>query len=81
MARRVFASAFLRSYDDGIKRNPKDAKLYSNRAACLNKLGAAPDALKDLDKCLELDPKFVRAYARAAGCEEGVVDGSPFGGE
>merc|ERR1719456_1561021 len=51
-------------YDDGIKRNPKDAKLYSNRAACLNKLGAAPDALKDLDKCLELDPKFVRAYAR-----------------
>merc|ERR1712159_202131 len=51
-------------YDDGIKRNPKDAKLYSNRTACLNKLGAAPDALKDLDKCLELDPKFVRAYAR-----------------
>merc|ERR1719456_1231942 len=51
-------------YDEAIKRNPKEAKSYSNRAACLNKLGAAPDALKDLDKCLELDPKFVRAYAR-----------------
>merc|ERR1719201_2626322 len=51
-------------YDDGIRRNPKDAKLYSNRAACLNKLGAAPDSLKDLDECLKLDPTFVRAYAR-----------------
>merc|ERR1712139_239624 len=37
---------------------------YSNRAAALNKLGAAPDALKDLDECLKLDPTFVRAYAR-----------------
>lgn len=51
-------------YDEGIRRNPKDAKLYSNRAAALNKLGAAPDALKDLDECLKLDPTFVRAYAR-----------------
>merc|ERR1719217_1971668 len=51
-------------YDEGIRRNPKDAKLYSNRAACLNKLGAAPDSLKDLDECLKLDPTFVRAYAR-----------------
>jgi stress-induced-phosphoprotein 1 len=51
-------------YDEGIRRNPKDAKLYSNRAACLNKLGAAPDSLRDLDECLKLDPTFVRAYAR-----------------
>jgi len=56
--------AAKQEYDEGIRRNPKDAKLYSNRAACLNKLGAAPDALKDLDECLKLDPTFVRAYAR-----------------
>merc|ERR1719284_2234771 len=51
-------------YDEGIKRNPKDAKLYSNRAAALTKLLAYPDALKDLDECLKLDPKFVKAYSR-----------------
>jgi stress-induced-phosphoprotein 1 len=51
-------------YDEGIKRNPKDAKLYSNRAASLTKLAAYPDALKDLDECLVLDPTFVKAYSR-----------------
>merc|ERR1712232_1107040 len=51
-------------YDEGVKRNPKDPKLYSNRAAALTKLMAYPDALRDLDECLKLDPKFVKAYSR-----------------
>lgn len=51
-------------YDEGIKRNPKDAKMYSNRAAALTKLLAYPDALRDLDECLKLDPTFVKAYSR-----------------
>jgi len=54
-------------YDDGIKRNPKDPKLYSNRAAVLQKLAAYPDALKDLEECIKLDPKFVKAYSRKGG--------------
>jgi stress-induced-phosphoprotein 1 len=53
-----------KEYEEAIRRNPKDAKIYSNLAGCLNKLGAAPDAIRALDKCLELDPTFVRAYAR-----------------
>lgn len=53
-------------YDEAIKRNPQDAKLYSNRAAALTKLLAYPDALRDLDECLKLDPKFVKAYSRKA---------------
>lgn len=53
-----------KEYEEAIRRNPKDAKIYSNLAGCLLKLGAAPDALRHLDKCLELDPTFVRAYAR-----------------
>jgi stress-induced-phosphoprotein 1 len=51
-------------YDEAIKRNPSDAKLYSNRAATLTKLVAYPDALRDLDECLKLDPTFVKAYSR-----------------
>jgi len=54
-------------YDEAIKRNPKDAKLYSNRAATLQKLAAYPDALKDLEECIKLDPKFVKAYSRKGG--------------
>merc|ERR1712224_1146203 len=53
-----------REYDEAIKRNPTDAKLYSNRAAALTKLMAHPDALRDLDECLKLDPNFVKAYSR-----------------
>lgn len=53
-----------REYDEALKRNPSDAKLFSNRAAALTKLLAYPDALRDLDECLRLDPSFVKAYSR-----------------
>ena len=51
-------------YDEAIKRNPTDAKLFSNRAAAFTKLAAYPDALRDLDECLRLDPTFVKAHSR-----------------
>lgn len=51
-------------YDEALKRNPSDAKLYSNRAAALTKLAAYPDAIKDLDECIKLDPTFIKAYSR-----------------
>lgn len=57
-----------KNYDDAVARNPKDAKLYSNRAAALTKLLAYPDALRDLDECLKLDPTFVKAYSRKGAC-------------
>merc|ERR1712232_1440536 len=53
-----------KEYDEAVKRDPKDAKLYSNRAASFTKLLAYPDALRDLDECLKLDPSFVKAYSR-----------------
>merc|ERR1719203_2662275 len=55
-------------YDEAIKRNPEDAKLYSNRAAALTKLMAHPDALRDLEECLKLDPTFIKAYSRKGTC-------------
>jgi stress-induced-phosphoprotein 1 len=60
-----FSSA-IREYNEAIARNDKDAKNYSNRAACYMKLMAFPEADKDVDKALELDPNFVKAYIRKA---------------
>jgi len=56
--------AAKQEYDEAIRRNPADAKLYSNRAAALTKLLAYPDALRDLDECLKLEPNFIKAYSR-----------------
>lgn len=54
----------IAKYTEAIKRNPKDAAPYSNRAAAYMKLGEFPMAMKDCDRCLDIDPKFVKAYIR-----------------
>jgi stress-induced-phosphoprotein 1 len=54
----------IKHYTEALKRNPTDFKVYSNRAACYTKLGALPEGLKDANKCIELDPKFVKGYSR-----------------
>lgn len=51
-----------------MKRDPTNIALYSNRCAALLKLNTPVDALKDADKCLELDPKFVKAFAKKGNC-------------
>ncbi|OIV92762.1 hypothetical protein TanjilG_00896 [Lupinus angustifolius] len=51
-------------YTESLRRNPNDPRTYSNRAACYTKLGAMPEGLKDAEKCIELDPTFVKGYTR-----------------
>jgi len=60
--------AAIKEYEEGLKRNPTSIAIFSNRCAAYIKLMEPTTALKDADKCLELDPKFVKAYARKGTC-------------
>jgi tetratricopeptide (TPR) repeat protein len=44
----------------------REAALYSNRAMVRLNLSKIEEALADANKCLEVDPKFVKAYHRKA---------------
>jgi stress-induced-phosphoprotein 1 len=48
----------IKAYSEAIKRQPDNPVNYSNRSVCYSKLMALPEALKDADKCIELDPTF-----------------------
>ncbi|GAA5940908.1 hypothetical protein JCM3775_006845 [Rhodotorula graminis] len=58
-----FASA-VTHYAESIKRNPDDPRGFTNRAAAYTKLMALPEALKDAEKAIEMDPTFVKGYIR-----------------
>ncbi|CAH7674428.1 hypothetical protein PPACK8108_LOCUS9335 [Phakopsora pachyrhizi] len=60
-----FATA-VKHYTESIKRNPSDPGAYTNRAASNSKLPALPEALKDTDLAIEVNPNFTKAYIRKA---------------
>jgi len=54
----------MKHYNEAIKRNPEDPKIFRNRAACYSKLMEFHLALKDCDEAIRLDPSFVKAYVQ-----------------
>lgn len=54
----------MKFYNQSAVENPKDAKLFRNRAACYSKLMAFPEALKDCEEAIKIDPTFVKAYVQ-----------------
>merc|ERR1712060_468718 len=57
----------IKKYEEAMKRNPKAHVPYSNRAACYQKLMEWQLALKDADKCVEMEPTFIKGWSRKAG--------------
>lgn len=53
-------------YSKAIEIDPKDPVFYSNRATSLFELEKFDDCILDCDKCIELNPQFVKAYFRKA---------------
>lgn len=62
----------VKHYSEAVKRNPDDPKLYSNRAACYTKLAAFDLGLKDCEKCVEIDPKFIKGWLRKGKILQGM---------
>ena len=58
----------LKEYDEGLKRHPQAVAIFSNRCATYIKLVEFATALKDADKCIELDKNFIKAYSRKGTC-------------
>jgi stress-induced-phosphoprotein 1 len=51
-------------YEEAVKRNPKDAPIRNNLAAGLCKIMDFNAAKAHIDEALDLDPKYVKAWAR-----------------
>ncbi|XP_015608933.1 stress-induced-phosphoprotein 1 [Cephus cinctus] len=65
-------AAAVKHYSEAILRNPDDPKYYSNRAACYTKLAAFDLGLKDCEKCVEIDPKFIKGWIRKGKILQGM---------
>mmetsp|Transcript_27973 Transcript_27973/g.37339 ORF Transcript_27973/g.37339 Transcript_27973/m.37339 type:complete len:101 (-) Transcript_27973:448-750(-) len=60
--------AAIKEFDEGAKRDPNNKFIYSNRSFAYIKLMEPVRGMADADKALEIDPNFVKAWARKGTC-------------
>lgn len=56
-------------YEEAVKRAPKNAAIRNNLSAALCKIMDFSGAARQVEKALELDPKYVKAWARKGDIE------------
>merc|ERR1712048_955496 len=59
----------VEAYEEAVKRAPKNATIRNNLAASLCKIMDFNGAKREIDVALELDPKYVKAWARKGDIE------------
>ncbi len=65
---KVYGKA-VQSYEEAVKRAPKNATIRNNLAAALCKIMDFNGAKREIEVALDLDPKYVKAWARKADIE------------
>lgn len=60
----------IKEYDEGLRRDPKNIAIYTNRAQAFIKLMEPNQGLRDADKALEIDPTFIKAWIRKGTCHQ-----------
>lgn len=59
----------VKEYEEAVKRAPNNAPIRNNLAAALCKVMDFNGAKKNIEKAIELDPKYVKAWARKGDIE------------
>jgi len=59
----------IAEYEDAVKRAPKDAPIRNNLSAALTKIMDFNGAKTQVEKALELDPTYIKAWARKGDIE------------
>eukprot|EP00588_Corethron_pennatum_P014382 CAMPEP_0194279254 /NCGR_PEP_ID=MMETSP0169-20130528/13817_1 /TAXON_ID=218684 /ORGANISM="Corethron pennatum, Strain L29A3" /LENGTH=579 /DNA_ID=CAMNT_0039023651 /DNA_START=106 /DNA_END=1845 /DNA_ORIENTATION=+ len=59
----------IKNYEDAVKRSPKNAAIRNNLSAALCKIMDFNGAKREVDKAIELDPKYTKAFARRGEIE------------
>lgn len=59
----------IKEYEEAVKRDPKNAAYRNNLAAAYQKMCLFNDAKREIEKCIEIDPKYVKAWAKKGEIE------------
>lgn len=59
----------IREYEDAVKRDPTNPAYHNNLAAALQKIGDFNGAKREVEKSLELDRNYVKAWAKKGDIE------------
>lgn len=60
----------IKEYDEGLRRDPKNVALFSNRSQAYIKLMEPNQGMRDAEKVLALDPNFVKGWIRKGTCHQ-----------